>query len=181
MKTILCAMLFLLFSFAGVFAQEKANAAGQFQADLQKTEMLKLDKMIGKWTGEGWIQQGKNRDEFTGTENVQKKLDGLALLVEGRFTAKNEPARVIHETLAVLTYNPRTNIYDFNTFLANGSNGKFILNTTETGYEWGLNFPGSKILYTITIKNGMWNEVGKMSRDEGKTWFQFFEMNLKKV
>jgi len=44
-----------------------------------------------------------------------------------------------------------------------------------------LSFPGTKILYTISFKDGIWNEIGKMSRDEGKTWFQFFEMKLKKV
>lgn len=178
MKIIWCAACLLL-SFMTVFSQE--NTAGQFQADLQKSEMRKLDKMVGKWSGAGWIQQGKNRAEFKGTENVQRKLDGLALLVEGKFTDTKDASKVIHETLAVLSYNPKTSIYDFRTFLANGSGGNFTLTTTETGYEWGLNFPGSKILYTITIKDGVWNEIGKMSRDDGKNWFQFFEMNLKKV
>ena len=181
MKIVLYAFCLVIFSFAAAFAQEKENMAGQFQVDLQKTEMQKLDKMIGKWWGAGWIQQGKNREEFTGTENVQKKLDGLALLVEGRFTAKNEPEKVIHETLAVLSYNTKTNIYDFKTYLANGSGGNFIFSLISGGYEWGMNFPGNKIVYTITIKDGVWNEIGKVSRDDGKTWFQFFEMNLKKV
>lgn len=180
MKIILLA-LFVFMNFTLVFSQEKGNTANQFQIDAQKTEMRKLEKMIGKWSGAGWIQQGANREEFTGTENVQRKLDGLALLVEGRFTAKNEPEKIIHETLAVLSYNTKTAIYDFRTYLANGSGGNFTLAATETGYEWGLNFPGNKIVYTITIKDGVWNEIGKVSRDEGKTWFQFFEMNLKKV
>lgn len=180
MKIIVSA-LFLFLSFAAAFSQEKGTMTNQFQADLQKTQMQKLDKMIGKWSGAGWIQQGPARSEFVGTENVQRKLNGLAVLIEGRFTDKNDSSRVIHETLAVLNYNTKTGIYDFRTYLANGSNGNFTLKTTETGYDWGMDFPGSKIIYTITIKDGVWNEIGKMSRDDGKTWFQFFEMNLKKV
>ena len=180
MKNILGLVCLLLLVAVQLFAQEKNSANGQFQVEQQRTEMQKLDKMAGKWSGAGWIQQGPNREEFTGTENVQRKLDGLALLVEGRFTAKNDPNKVIHETLAVLNYNPKTTIYDFKTYLANGSNGSFAFKLVEDGYEWGMDYPGAKMRYTIIIKDGIWNEVGKISRDDGKTWLQFFEMNLKK-
>ena len=181
MKIILCVVCLLLAGFSTVFSQEKGNSGGQSNVDLQKSEMQKLDVLAGKWSGAGWIQQGAARAEFTGTENVQKKLDGLALLVEGRFTDQKDSTKVIHETLAVLTYNPKTEIYDFRTYLASGMSGNFTFKTTETGYEWGMDFPGSKIVYDITVKDGTWHEVGKISRDDGKNWTQFFEMNLKKV
>lgn len=181
MKKILTTLCIVAASFIAAFAQEKKeNMADVFQSEVKRTEIKKLDKMVGKWSGAGWIQQGASREEFTGTENVQRKLDGLAILIEGRFTAAKQPEKVIHETLAVLSYNPKTSVFDFKTYLANGSGGDFTLTATTNGYDWGLNFPGTKILYTITIKDGVWNEVGKMSRDDGKTWFQFFEMNLKK-
>lgn len=180
MKCISLLFCLTVLSFSIAFGQDKGSPAGISSVDTQKTQMLKMEKMIGNWSGAGWIQQGKTRDDFTGTENVQRKLDGVALLVEGRFTAKNEPTKVIHETLAVLTYDPVKSVYNFNTFLANGNAGNFNWSVNEKGYEWGMNFPGSKILYTITIKDGIWNEIGRMSRDDGKTWFQFFEMNLKK-
>lgn len=166
-----------LLSFAAVFAQENK----MYQTDLQKTEMQKLDALVGRWSGDGWIQQGANRSEFTGTENVQRKIDGLALLIEGRFTDKKDSSKVIHETLAVLNYNPKTSIYDFKTYLASGAGGNFTFKANAANYEWGMDFPGNKILYTITIKDGVWNEIGKISRDDGKTWIQFFEMNLKKA
>ncbi len=183
MKKITAVVCFIVLSFTTAFAQEmkKENMSGQEPILVLKTEMRKLDKLTGKWSGDGWIQQGPKREEFTGTENVQNKLDGLAVLIEGKFTDKNDSSKVIHETLAVLNYNPTTKIYDFKTYLANGRNGNFTFKANESNYEWGLDFPGSKILYTITIKDGIWNEVGKMSRDDGKTWFQFFEMNLKKM
>ena len=179
MKIILCAVCVFLFGISTVFSQE--NVTDRFQTETQKIEMAKLDKMIGKWSGAGWIQQGAKREEFTGTENVQRKLGGLAVLIEGRFTDKNQPDKVIHETLAVLSYNTNTKIYDFKTYLANGSGGNFTFGAKGENFEWGLNFPGTKILYTISFKDGVWNEIGKMSRDDGKTWNQFFEMNLKKT
>ena len=182
MKKILAAFCFIMLGCASVFAQEKKEGMAETDAvNLQKTEMRKLDKMVGKWSGEGWIQQGAQRAEFVGTENVQQKLDGLALLIEGRFTDKKDSSKVIHETLAILTRNLKTEIYDFKTYLANGRSGDFTFKANANNYEWGLDFPGSKILYTITIKDGIWNEVGKMSRDDGKTWTQFFEMNLKNL
>lgn len=179
MKIISCAICVFVFGTATVFSQE--NETDQFQAGLQRSEMAKLDKMVGKWSGAGWIQQGAKREEFTGTENVQRKLGGLGLLIEGRFTDKKQPDKVIHETLAVLAYNTRTKIYDFKTYLANGSGGNFTFAVKGENFEWGMDFPGTKILYTISFKDGVWNEIGKVSRDEGKTWLQFFEMNLKKV
>ncbi|MEO8073819.1 MAG: hypothetical protein ABI686_11340 [Acidobacteriota bacterium] len=182
MTKFLTAFIFIVLGFAAISAQEKkANMTEPDQTLTLKTEMLKLDQMIGKWSGAGWIQQGPKRDDFVGTENVQRKLDGLAVLIEGKFTDKNDSSKVIHETLAVLNFNPKTSIFDFKTYLANGRTGDFTLRAKETYYEWGMDFPGSKILYIITIKDGVWNEIGKMSRDDGKTWFQFFEMNLKKM
>lgn len=183
MKKIIAVVCFLVLSCAAIFAQEtkKENMSEKDQAKMLKTEMAKLDKMVGKWSGTGWIQQGPKREEFVGTETVQRKLDGTALLIEGRFTDKKDSSRVIHETLAVLNYNPKTKIYDFKTYLASGGTGDFTFKAGENNYEWGMEFPGGKILYTIIIKDGVWNEVGKITRDSGKTWLQFFEMNLKKV
>lgn len=175
-------MFLVLLSLTVTFAQEqKASEAEYFKTDLQKTEMRKLDKMIGRWSGDGWIQRGAAREEFVGTENVQKKLDGLALLVEGKFTEKKDASKVVHETLAVLSYNQKTSIYDFKTYLINGGGGMFGFADKGETFEWGMEFPGNKFIYIITIKNGVWNEIGKVSRDGGKTWTQFFEMNLKKM
>lgn len=176
-------LAFLFIFFAAVLsasAQEKPQPEKMDLIKIKQAEMQRLDKMVGKWSGTGWIQQGKEKQEFTGTENVQQKIDGLALLVEGKFTDKNKPENVIHETIAILSYNVKNKSYDFKTYLAGGNEGNFILNITENGYEWEMDFPGNKIKHTIKIKDGIWNEIGKVSQDEGKTWFQFFEMNLKK-
>lgn len=179
MKNFITALLLILTGAAVVFGQkpdEKQNA----ELEAKKAGMKQVEKLIGRWEGAGWIYMGKDRWEFTGTELVQSKLDGLALLVEGKYVTKTEPPRVMHETLAVLTYDPAKKHFDFRTNLATGASKDFVMTANEPVYEWGFDAPNGKILYIITIKDGVWSEIGKVSRDGGQTWFQFFEMNLKK-
>ena len=174
MKYILFAFISLILCASFAFGQtDKASV------DAQRAEMKKLDPMIGRWQGAGWIQQGPERETFTGTENVQRKLDGLAVLVEGRFVDKKDV--VIHETLAVLSYNQTSKDYDFNTFLASGRKGQYTMKATDAGWQWGFSFPAGVIRYDIKITPDTWHEAGQMSMDEGKTWKPFFEMTLKKV
>ena len=108
MKNILLAFLSIILGVSFVFGQAD-KAAQQKSVDAQRAEMKKLDAMVGQWKGTGWTQQGKERETFTGTETVQRKIDGLALIVEGKFVNKENV--VIHETLAVLSYNSTSKDY----------------------------------------------------------------------
>ncbi len=146
--------------------------------DLQKAQMKKLDGMVGQWNGSGWMQQGPNRTTFTGTENVQRRLGGLALLVEGKFA--NPDGRVVHETLAVLSYDSKALKYGFQTYLATGAIGAYDFRLVENGYEWGFQTPAGTIRYSISTKNEVWFEIGEFSRD-GKNWIKFFEMKLERA
>jgi len=153
-------------------------SAQENTVNLQRTEMKKLDSMIGEWKGSGWIQQGDKRETFTGTERVQRKIDGMALLVEGNFT--NAEGKVIHETLAVLSFDASQSKYRFRTYLASGRNGDQDFKVVSDGYEWGFQSPMGTIRYTIKTANDVWFEIGEYSKD-GKTWIKFFEMKLNKV
>lgn len=155
-----------------VLAQETSTA------DAQRVEMKKLESLAGQWKGSGWIQQGDKRGTFTGTETVQRKLDGLALLVEGRFTSPE--GKVIHETLAVIGFDPKLKNYRFRTYLASGASGEHDLKLLADGYEWGFQIPTGTIRYIIKANNDIWFETGEFSKD-GKTWIKFFEMKLEKV
>ncbi len=182
MKKILLALTCVILSVSFARAQEDSKPKENMQPNLieaKRSEMKKLDRFVGKWQGSGWIQQGKDRENFVGTEAVQRKLDGLALLVEGNY--KNKDGKVIHETLAVLSPDLKTKNFDFQTYLANGISGKYELKTTETGWQWGFEFPGVVMRYNIRIENDVWTEIGEMSQNAGKTWMKFFEMNLKKI
>lgn len=174
MKNILFAFISIIMGVSFAFGQ-----ADKGSIDAQRAEMKKLDAMIGQWKGSGWNQQGKEKETFTGTETIQRKIDGLALLVEGKFVNKENV--VIHETLAVFSYNSTSKDYDFNTFLSNGRKGQYTLKAEGDGWQWGLSFPGVMIRYHIKLTADTWHETGEISMDEGKTWRQIFEMTLKKV
>ena len=80
----------------------------------QQEEMKKLDFLVGQWKGEGWVKMpGAERQTFTQTETVQKKLGGLALLVEGQGTSKlpSGEEKTVFEALAMVTWDPEKNLY----------------------------------------------------------------------
>ena len=153
-----------------------ASAQQPDTANAKRVEMKKVEKLVGRWTGSGWIQQGPKRETFTGSENVQMKLDGLAILVEGNFS--NPGGKAIHQTLAVLSCNEKLNGFNFATYLANGITGNQEFKVVGDHYEWGFQIPNvGTVRYSIKADNDVWSETGEFSKD-GKTWFKNFEMTL---
>lgn len=153
-------------------------AAQQPKPDAQIAAMKKLDYMVGDWQGEGWIEMGGPRIAFRGGEKIQRKLNGVALLVEGAFFAEN--GTPVHTTLAVMSYDPKGQKYDFATWLAQGTTGNHELKLIDNGWYWEIQPPGAgTIRFTMTLQDGQWVEVGERSTD-GTTWKKFFEMKLKK-
>ena len=141
--------------------------------------MASLAQMTGTWRGSGWIQQGTSREEFTATEVIQKKIDGLAMLVEGRFVSPE--GKIVSESLGVLTYDDMAKIYKYATFLANGNSGVQDFKIVGDHYESGFQVPKSvTVRYTITIDGETWTEIGELSRD-GKIWTKTLEMKLTRV
>lgn len=170
------AFIFLLIT---TFMSISVSAQEPNTAEAKKAEMKKLDKMIGQWKGSGWIQQGPKRETFTGTENVQRKVDGLALLIEGKFA--NPEGKVIHETLAAMSYDTTAKFYKMRAYLASGMSGEYDLKIVGDVYEWGFQTPaGATIKYTIAVTPDKWIENGEFSKD-GKEWMKFFEMKLDRV
>lgn len=166
-------LVFLIIAVSALTAPAQDNAV-----QLAKNEIKKLDGMVGQWKGSGWIQAGPNRETFTGTETVQRKIDGLALLIEGNFV--NSEGKVIHDTLAILDYDTKASKFRFATYLATGITGNYDFKVVADGYEWGFKVPGGVIRYQIKTTKDDWSEIGEFSKD-GEKWMKFFEMNLKKV
>jgi hypothetical protein len=165
-------------------ARSPAAPAAPAPPTEQLAAMAKLRYMVGEWKGTGWIEmQPGQRLEFRGGERVQEKLGGLALLVEGRFTARPPGAAEeipVHTTLAVLSFDPREKKYLFDTWLATGTSGDHELVLTEGGWYWELRHPRGLVRYTFTRgPQGEWIEVGERSADRA-TWTKFFEMTLRK-
>jgi hypothetical protein len=116
-----------------------------------------------------------NRYEFDQTELVQLKLDGTALLIEGRGMSDG---KVIHDALAVVTYNQKDKNYSFMAWLSNREGGEYRGELIDNFFYW---YPGDNIRYIIyRNEKGQWYEKGEYNTGGGN-WFQFFEMTLDKV
>lgn len=147
-----------------------------FETDLvSKHEIKKLQFIVGEWEGKGWIiDRDRTKIEFDQTENIQFKLDSTAILIEG-LGIHNE--KVIHNAMAIVSYNNADSNYTFQSYLQNGRKGEFIAEIKEGKFYW---YPNDKMRYIIYLNdNGQWYETGEYKREED--WFQFFEMTLDKV
>ena len=148
--------------------------------DVQRREMKKLDWFVGRWQGTGWIQMGpQGRSEFTQTETIEAKLDGLVLVIEGSAKAK-EDGSTVHTALAFVSYDHRANKFRWHAFTPEGQIDTEAKVGTDT-LEWTLEIPQrGRMRYTITRnEKGEWFEVGEMV-DEDQTRHKFFEMTLRK-
>lgn len=143
--------------------------------------MKKVEFLAGNWKGEGWIEISPGqRHEFQGTEQVEKRLDGLILLIEGRHEGAGAAAGAppVHHAVAILSYDPQNRHYRMQTHLAAGRSGDFKAELDGEKLIWWIDAGGRRIRYTIRLnEKGQWHEIGEMSAD-GEQWRQFFEMTL---
>ena len=118
--------------------------------EIQHREMKKLDWLVGHWKGTGWIQMGpQGRREFTQTETIEAKLDGLVLLIEGLGKAK-EDGSTVHTALAFVSYDHRAKKFRWHAFTPEGQIDTEAKVGTDT-LEWTLEIPKrGRMRYTIT-------------------------------
>ena len=142
----------------------------------------KLGFMVGRWTGDAWMQRGSERVHTTMSETIERKLDGVVLQVEGRgvipAAAGREP-RVVHHAFAVISFDAQAGTYGLRSYLASGLFGDFALTPIPGGVTWSRDVPGGRVRNTARIANDEWHEVGEFSRD-GVTWTQILEMRLRR-
>jgi hypothetical protein len=148
-------------------------------------EMSKLDFMLGDWKGEATVQMGPGRPEtIVQTEKVQKKIGGEVLLIEGLGKRKLEDGtvgEVVHDALAVLSWDPKDKKYRFSAHVAGrGSTDTTLELTGPRSGIWRMETPHGKMRYTINVSDeGEWVEIGEFSRD-GEKWMKFIEMRLRR-
>jgi hypothetical protein len=150
--------------------------------DAERAAMAKLSYMVGRWEGDGWMDMGRGREVFRGSETVQSKLRGVALLVEGDFSGKlgsSEAEGPVHTTLGVIYFDAKSAKYRFDSWLATGMAGERELTPTRDGWQWEIQTPQMRIRYTATFTPEQWFEIGERSAD-GASWQKFFEMTLRK-
>ena len=160
------------------------SAACQDSAAVQKSEMKKLASWVGEWKGTGWMMTGPGQRHTSSiTEKVTSKLDGMVFIIEGRGLTKAEDGkeRVVHDALAVLSYDEKAKLYRFRTHEVNGRSIESELKMIDGGMQWSFRDPqrNSTIRFTAKMDGKTWNEVGEVSLD-GTTWLKFMEMTLQK-
>lgn len=141
---------------------------------LSKSKISQLEFMVGDWKGSGWMMgRDGQKAEFDQTEKIRFKLDSTMVLIEGLGTSQGE---VVHNALALLTYDKAEDKLVFRSYLQNGQSGEFPAELKDGKLYW---FPNPNVRYIIGInENGQWFETGEFKR--GENWSQFFEMILDK-
>jgi len=150
----------------------------------QALEMKKVQFLVGKWSGKGWFTRGQRRHIFEETKEVQSKLKGRVLLIEGSQRVilgegrKTQPLDV----LAVLSYDEKEQVYRFRTHVATGFAGDHTARMVDGVLEWRFDDPNrGPTRYRIRQdEKGRWVETGESSPD-GKVWEQFYENILERA
>lgn len=139
---------------------------------VSKSKISQLEFMVGNWKGSGWMMgRDDQRSEFKQTEKIQFKLDSTMVLIEdmGRSEGK-----VIHNALALLTFDKEEDKLVFRSYLQDGQHGEFPAELIDGKLYC---YPNSNVPYMIGLnEGGQWIETGEFQR--GEQWTQFFEMTL---
>jgi hypothetical protein len=164
---------------AGVFA---ALCAGQQKPpDLaaQREAMKKLAFLTGKWSGDAATRRGSNQTiKVKQTEEVEYKLGGLVLLIEG--TGRNpDTGDVLYNALATIAYDETTKVYHFRAY----NNGRYLdtdLNVPDHGFEWGYKAGPVDTRFVMHLSDaGEWVETGDVKFGDNPPQ-RTFDMTLRK-
>lgn len=141
--------------------------------------MKKLAFLVGKWSGDATTQRGPNQTiKVRQTEEVQFKLGGLVLLIEG--TGRNpDTGEVMFGALATIAYDDAAKVYHFRAY----NDGRYLdteLKVPENGFEWGYNMGPAEVRYAMHLNDkGAWVETGDVKYGENPPQ-RTFEMTLRK-
>ncbi|MGA3046214.1 MAG: hypothetical protein ABSD67_06300 [Terracidiphilus sp.] len=150
---LIVSVIFLSFGLV-LAAQEPARSS----TDVQRESMHKLSFLAGTWSGPVTVVRGSSEPlHLTQTEDVQYKLDGLVMLIEGKATSSN--GKVMFNALATISFDDSTHTYRFRAY----NDGHYIeteLTVPDSGFSWQYQAGPAHIVNTMQLtKNGEWSEV----------------------
>lgn len=143
----------------------------------QQAAMKKLSWMFGTWRGpaSGFTRAGPY--QITQTERIGPFLGGTLIVIEGKGYAAD--GSVPFNAFAVISYDVPTKRYMMRSY-ALGHQGDFELKVRADGYNWEIPAgPNAVIRYTMTLKDGIWNEVGDYVAT-GQPPRRIMEMNVRR-
>lgn len=139
--------------------------------------MKKLAFLVGKWSGEARMFRGTAEPVVIAqTEEVQYKLDGLALLIEGVGRASGGPAL---QALGVVSYDDEAGTYHMRAF----NDGRFLetevkLLAEGQGMSWGFAVGQYRTSAVLRIDGkGNWTELHELSVG-GQAPRRFMELSV---
>jgi hypothetical protein len=152
--------------------------APQSGADTQRQAMQKLAFLAGHWSGPITVVRGPGEPlKASQSEDVEFKLDGLVMLVEGKSTASD--GKVEFSALATISYDDATKTYRFRAY----HDGQYIdteLAVTATGFSWGFQGGPAHVVNTMHLTDkGEWQESTNVNM-EGAPPRQVVDMLLKR-
>jgi hypothetical protein len=153
LSTALLAAAFISISLSLAAQQPASNSA-----DVQREAMRKLSFLAGHWSGPANIVRGPGEAlHLTQTEDVEYKLDGLVLLVEGKGTGAD--GKVQFGALATITYDDASQTYRFRAY----HDGHYLdteLSVPANGFSWSFMAGPAHIVNTMHLTSkGEWEEV----------------------
>lgn len=156
------------------------SPAGSAAAASLSSRMAPLAPLVGEWHGSGWmLMPDGTRQAFESIETVTTRLSGAALLIEGRHFAADSPGRLVHDAIAMVTWDQRAGGYRFRSALASGSSGDFPLQVGAGRFAWQMEIPDGRIEYVAEFTSETWIEKGRRIGSDGRS-VDFFEMSLRR-
>lgn len=135
-------------------------------AEMQRQAMQKLAFLAGRWSGSVTVVRGPGVPlKATQTEDVQYKLDGLVLLVEGKSTAAD--GKVVFSALATIAYDDAAKTYRFRAY----NDGRYVdaeLAVPGNGFAWSYAAGPAHVVNTMKLtEKGEWLESTEVEMGSG--------------
>jgi hypothetical protein len=155
------ALILLLGMVASGMAQQQIQNP---DLEKQRTAMKKLGFLTGTWSGEAHVQRGTG-DPVTlaQTEEVQYKLDGLVLVIEGTGRTPTDQTPAL-QALGIISYDDATETYHIRAW----NDGRFLESEVQLlddgkSLRWGFGVGEIRSRSVLKIdKDGQWTEVAEI-------------------
>lgn len=153
LTSLLVTLVLALFGLPLAAQQPASNSA-----DTQREAMRKLSFLAGHWSGPVSISRGPGEPlHLMQTEDVEFKLDGLVLLIEGKSTSAD--GKVMFSALATVAYDDTSHTYRFRAY----NEGHYLdteLSVPDHGFSWGFTGGPAHIVNTMHLTDkGEWSEA----------------------
>lgn len=129
----------------------------QSDVEAQREAMHKLSFLVGRWSGPITVSMGPEPLHLIQTEEVQMKLDGTVMLIEGKSTGPD--GKTQFSALATVSYDSENHSYAFRAY----NQGRYLdtaLMVLDNGFSWSYSAGPAHIANTMhSTAKGEWSET----------------------